>query len=160
MLEKPQLVIDEASEDDNIFGTMTTAISNQTVLTTIPYDEGWQVYIDGERVEIYETLDALMAFDVAESGDHNVELKYMPTVYKFGTYLSIVAIISFLALIVIDFILKKTLFKRKPLKVAKDIWVLEDFDAEDPLAVKSSDKAEPEAVASEQTDTEDDKENS
>ena len=160
MLEQPQLVIDEASEDDNIFGTMTTAISNQTVLTTIPYDEGWQVYVDGERVEIYETLDALMAFDVAESGEHNVELKYMPTVYRLGALLSIFAIIVFLVIIVIDFILKKTLFKRKPLTVAKDIWVLEDFDAEDPLAVKSSDKAEPEAVASEPTDTEDDKENS
>ena len=140
MLEQPQLIIDDASEDDNIFGTMTTTSSDQTVLTTIPYDEGWQVYVDGERVEIYETLDALMAFDVAESGDHSIEMKYMPAVYKLGALLSMIAIIAFILIIVIDFILKKTVFKRKPLTVAKDIWVLEDFDAESAPVIKDSAK--------------------
>jgi uncharacterized membrane protein YfhO len=142
MLDQPQLIIDDASKDDNIFGTMTTTSSDQSVLTTIPYDEGWQVYVDGERVEIYETLDALMAFDVAESGEHTVELKYMPTVYRLGALLSIFAIIAFLVIIVIDFILKKTLFKRKPLTVAKDIWVLEDFDAESAPVIKDSSQKE------------------
>ena len=142
MLDQPQLIIDDASKDDNIFGTMTTTSSDQSVLTTIPYDEGWQVYVDGERVEIYETLDALMAFDVAESGEHTVELKYMPTVYRLGALLSIFAIIVFLVIIVIDFILKKTLFKRKPLTVAKDIWVLEDFDAESAPVIKDSSQEE------------------
>ena len=142
LLDQPQLIIDEASKDDNIFGTMTTTSSDQTVLTTIPYDEGWQVYVDGERVEIYETLDALMAFDVAESGDHSIEMKYMPAVYKLGALLSMIAIIAFILIIVIDFILKKTLFKRKPLTVAKDIWVLENFDAESAPVIKESAKEE------------------
>ena len=168
MLEQPQLIIDDASEDDNIFGTMTTAVKDQAVLTTIPYDEGWQVYVDGERVEIYETLDALMAFDIAESGEHTVEMKYMPTVYKLGIILSTVAIITFLALVVIDFILKKTLFKKKPLKCAEDVWVLEDFDTEaSPVlkestetVVKESPEETQQTTTDEETDIEDDQENS
>jgi hypothetical protein len=168
MLDQPQLIIDDASEDDNIFGTMTTAAKDQTVLTTIPYDEGWQVYVDGERVEIYETLDALMAFNIAEGGEHTVEMKYMPTVYKLGIILSTVAIITFLALVVIDFILKKTLFKKKPLKCAEDVWVLEDFDTEaSPVlkestetVVKESPEEPQQTTTDEETDIEDDQENS
>ena len=82
----------------------------------------------------------MKSFDVAESGEHTVELKYMPTVYRLGALLSIFAIIVFLVIIVIDFILKKTLFKRKPLTVAKDIWVLEDFDVESAPVIKDSSK--------------------
>ena len=127
MLEQPQLEIDDASEDDNIFGNITTMSADQTILTTIPYDEGWNVYVDGERVEIYETLDALMAFDITESGEHTVEMKYMPTAYAVGTILSVIAITVFVIIALVDFVLKKTFFKRRPLAIADDIWMLEDF---------------------------------
>jgi hypothetical protein len=56
-------------------------------------------------------------------------------------------------LIVIDFILKKTIFKRKPLTVAEDLWTIESFDPEDAPAIE----APPEEAAA---DTEDSIENS
>ena len=47
-----------------------------TLYTTIPYDEGWQVYIDGEKAEIFKTSgDALLACEITE-GRHEVEFKY------------------------------------------------------------------------------------
>ena len=126
----PQLNIDDASEDDNIFGSITTEKNTQAILTTIPYDEGWKVYVDGQKVETYEALDALMAFDIAESGEHAVELKYMPDIYTLGLTVSVFAIIAFLAICIIDFVLKKTLLRKFPIKRYNDVWVLEDFDAE------------------------------
>lgn len=43
--------------------------------TSIPYDEGWSVYIDGKEVATYMIGNALLGFDV-ESGVHNIVLKY------------------------------------------------------------------------------------
>ena len=159
MLEQPQLLINDASEDDNIFGTMTTLLSDQMILTTIPYDEGWQVYVDGEQVEIYEALNSLLAFDIAEGGEHTVEMKYMPPVYKLGAIVSIIAITSFVCLIVIDFILKKTLFKKKSLVYAKDFWILEDFDSDNSPAIKEISEAKADDAANIQNKTENDQEN-
>lgn len=125
----PQFKINNAkSTEDHLIGTIETAEDNQTILTTIPYDKGWNVYLDGEKLETYETLDALMAFDIEEEGDYTLELKYMPKEYIVGFYISIVGIIAFIAICVIDFILKKTLFKNRLRVYEKDYFVLADCD--------------------------------
>ena len=131
MLDGPQLAIDDKAEDDNIFGTLSTVDSDQMILTTIPYDEGWNVYVDGEKVETYEALNALMAFDISEAGEHTVEMKYMPSVYTLGLYVSLFAILAFIFICIIDFTLKKTLFKKKPLVRSSDFWLLEDFEPDE-----------------------------
>ena len=124
----PQFEISPDSTDDNIFGSISTKDDDQMILTTIPYDKGWKVYLDGESLETYETLDALMAFDIPKSGDHSLELKYAPTEYKVGIILSITGIFAFIAICAIDFVLKKTLLKNKLKVYEKDYFVLDDYD--------------------------------
>ena len=128
LIEQPQLNINSESTDDHIFGTMTTANADQCILTTIPYDEGWKVYVDGEQVEVYKSLDALLTFDVTSAGDHNIELKYMPDVYKTGIVISIAGIIAFIAICAADYVLRRTLLKNKDFAPIDDFWLLEDFD--------------------------------
>ena len=128
MQDEPQFVIDSESTDDNIFGSINTTKSAQTILTTIPYDEGWNVYLDGEKVETYKTLDALMAFDIEEAGEHTLELKYMPALYIPALCVSILALAAFIFICIADLILKKTLFKSRRITVYDDIWLLEDND--------------------------------
>ena len=82
-------------------------------------------------VETYETLDALIAFDIDEAGEHSIELKYMPEIYKLSFAISGAGIALFLLLCIID-VFFKPLF-RKLLKledpVTDDIlWTLDDFD--------------------------------
>ena len=48
---------------------------DKAVFTSIPYDEGWQVYVDGERVQTYKIGNALLGYDLTK-GEHNIELKY------------------------------------------------------------------------------------
>lgn len=125
--ENPQFIIDEDYTEDHLTGTVQTAKENQTIQTTIPYDEGWKVYVDGQQVPIYKTMDALIAFDISESGDHTLELKYCPTVYVIGAVISACGLILFIAVWVLEFLFRKKLKKeRKPL--LNEMWVLDDFD--------------------------------
>lgn len=48
----------------------------QRLFFTIPYDEGWSLYLDGKKVAPKKTLDFLMASPELEEGDHEYELKY------------------------------------------------------------------------------------
>lgn len=100
------------------------------IQTTIPYDEGWRVYVDGAEVETYKTLDALMAFDIQSSGAHTLELKYSPEIYKFGAIISITGTTCFILLCLFEFVLKLIMKKRgKSFRNEPDVlWVTEDFD--------------------------------
>lgn len=73
-----------------------------TIFTSIPYDEGWKVYIDGKKVNTFEIGNALLGFDVTE-GEHNIELKYEIPCFKIGCAISI----SSLGCVVIYYLLKK-----------------------------------------------------
>ncbi len=132
LMANPQFNIDTESEEDHIFGNITTAEADQMIMTTIPYDDGWKVYVDGEQVEIYETLEALMAFDIADSGEHTLELKYMPDCYKTGVIISLIGISTFVLLCAAEFILKKTpIRKYLPASRSPELWELEDFEDEE-----------------------------
>jgi hypothetical protein len=76
------------------------------VQTTIPYDAGWIVTVDGVRTEIFETVDALLAFE-ATPGEHTVEMIYRPTCYVLGKTVSILGVTIFLLLIVIEELWKR-----------------------------------------------------
>ena len=127
----PQFIIDEDYTEDHLTGTITTTQTDTVIMTTIPYDEGWKVYLDGEQIEIYETLDAFMAFDIATVGSHALELKYSPDIYSLGVSVSVFGISAFVIICIIDLVLKKTLLKKKYTVSINEPWILEDFDEDD-----------------------------
>ena len=106
-LAQMQLNVDADYEEDRISGAFTSLKDNQTVLTTIPYDEGWKVKVDGEEVEIYKAADALVAFDIDEAGEHYIELIYRPTAYVLGLTVTLAS----LAVYVLLWIFEKKLYK-------------------------------------------------
>jgi uncharacterized membrane protein YfhO len=80
-------------------GTITTPKDDQNILTTLPYDEGWRVYVDGKRVEIFESLDALVSFKIDAAGEHDVKLVYLPTAFTLGLSVTVISILVFVLLI-------------------------------------------------------------
>ncbi|MBD5085591.1 MAG: YfhO family protein [Clostridiales bacterium] len=49
------------------------------VVTTVPFEKGWSVYVDGERVEEREAgpwLGTFLCISLRSSGEHQVELRY------------------------------------------------------------------------------------
>jgi uncharacterized membrane protein YfhO len=106
MLKSEQLNVTDFS-DTKIVGELT-ATSDKTVFTTIPYDKGWKVYVDGKQVETFKTAECMLSFDVSE-GEHDIEMKYMPNEFILGLSLTIFGIFLFAALIVIDYFRRKNM---------------------------------------------------
>ena len=100
-LASNQFVINDYSET-SFDGTIATSTANACIQTTIPYDKGWRVYVDGEPVEIYKTFDALLAFDIASVGDHTVKMVYFPKEYAWGITASAVSIAAFAIICVLE----------------------------------------------------------
>ncbi len=100
-LAEGNYLIDPEYEETHFTGTITTTPERTTVLTTIPYDEGWQITLDGEPVEIYKTLDALIAFDT-EPGTHTLELKYSPRAFTYGLACTVVSSLLFILLCIVE----------------------------------------------------------
>lgn len=99
-------------EDTSVSGTFTA--ENDCVLyTSIPYDEGWTVTLDGNKVEesdIVKIGDALIGVKV-KKGDHEINFAYEPVGLMTGIIISLFfAVLAILAIIV--YLLKKKLSKK------------------------------------------------
>ena len=90
-----------SERDDVVTGTITAAEDKTAVFTTIPYDEGWKVYVDGEETEIVCLMDALVGFRVS-AGTHEIVLRYRPDCVKYGLILTISGIVLYAAASVWD----------------------------------------------------------
>ena len=102
-LAQNQLQIKEYTEH-SFDGTYTASGESDVVLTTLAYDNGWEVWVDGEQVEITKALGALIAFTVdgAAGETHDIRMVYNPKTVNIGLIISIVSIMIFIALIVLD----------------------------------------------------------
>ncbi len=116
------MVMDSEYKDDDITGKITTLKDNRTILTTIPYDAGWEVYVDGERVETTEAVNALVAFEIADAGEHTIRFLYRPVTFKLGITVTIIAIAGFVLIIIFEKRLRK-------LWIVKTFFVVE-YDGE------------------------------
>ncbi len=68
-----------------------TSDGEQNLLFTIPWDEGWTCYMDGEKVELQQALGVFMTADAPE-GHHTFEMKYVPAGLSVGARISIGAL--------------------------------------------------------------------
>ena len=62
--------------DTHLSGTVNTD-SRGTLFTSIPYDKGWTVTVDGQQVETRKIFDAFLAIDLP-AGNHTIEFSYFP----------------------------------------------------------------------------------
>ncbi|MCR5263834.1 MAG: YfhO family protein, partial [Clostridiales bacterium] len=102
-LREAMMQISEFS-DTRLYGIIDIPAGSglTTLYTTIPYDEGWQVYIDGERTEIFKTSgDALLAADISE-GRHTVELLYRQKPLAIGAVLCVAGVVCLIGVMIFD----------------------------------------------------------
>ncbi len=88
MNEEP-LVLD-TFEDTYVSGTVT-ADEAGVLYTSIPYSEGWTLYVDGVETEITKIADALIGVELS-AGEHTIELKYFPYGLKLGIIISLLGL--------------------------------------------------------------------
>lgn len=115
-----------SDSDDHIWGTINVPSGDSVVFTTIPYDAGWKVTVDGIEVETVPVLnDTLLAFNITE-GEHELEFKYEPDCIKYGLLISGAGLLIFAAAWVIDSVISK---KKK--QAVADISEIKDSHNED-----------------------------
>ena len=104
--------------DTTIKGTVS-AKENCVFYTSIPYDSGWQVKVDGKEAETFDLADkAFLAFDLTE-GEHTIELKYSPRGLNSGIYISVACWFFVIVFSVVGSIKKKRKKKKAALKAAE-----------------------------------------
>ena len=78
-----------------------TAVAGQKLMFTIPYDEGWTCFIDGQEAAITQVLGVFMAVDVPE-GTHSYAMKFFPTGLRAGLLVFGLAIIGLIVFLLHD----------------------------------------------------------
>lgn len=89
------------NNDSNIEAEVTSTVEKNTLFTTIPYDEGWHIYVDNEEVKYSSSLNNAFITLSLNPGKHNIVFKYEPRGLKIGIYISTSALILSLSYIFI-----------------------------------------------------------
>lgn len=75
-------------------GTYSINSENRLLFFSIPYEEDWRIFIDGEKTDQKEIFGALMSVDTIE-GTHSIEMSYLPKGLITGSVISTISIILF-----------------------------------------------------------------
>ncbi|MBR4225071.1 MAG: YfhO family protein [Oscillospiraceae bacterium] len=87
-------------KEDHLTGDIT-ADKDGIMLTTISWEPGWTIYVDGVETEPVEVLDALIGVPLT-AGHHTIEMKFFPEGLKTGIVVSISGVIAIIALIFLE----------------------------------------------------------
>lgn len=85
-----------------------------TFLTSIPYEKGWTLYIDGKKTKTKEAMEVFLAADLT-AGEHDIKLTYVPQGFVPGVVLAVIALLVFVGLCLDD------MFKKKGTSLAKTL---------------------------------------
>ena len=84
--------------DTSISGTVH-ADEASVLCTTVPYDAGWTVKVDGRKVETFAVGSALLAVDL-EPGDHEIVMSFFPRGFIAGIAISAASLACLVLLLV------------------------------------------------------------
>lgn len=81
----------ESHKNGKLSGKISLA-EGQKIMTSIPYDDGWSVRIDGEKVEAEKFADTFMVID-CPAGDHEIRLSYVSPGVKVGGMAAVLSLL-------------------------------------------------------------------
>mgnify|MGYP002568114635 FL=1 len=109
----------ESYSDTTIKGTVN-AKENCYLYSSIPYDDGWSVYVDGKKAETFEIGGTLLAIELTP-GQHKIEYKYFPVGFLHGIIISAVTVFG----LCVFYIYNKSSLKLNKSKRRKDKIIVE-----------------------------------
>jgi len=97
-----------SEKDDRIYGKITVSGADSVIFTSIPYDSGWNIYIDGEKCAYEKVLNGTLIAFSCPAGEHEIEFRYRPDAVVYGGAVSIAGAVVFAAVILVDeFVIKR-----------------------------------------------------
>ena len=70
--------------DNHVSGTVSSRQPASMLYVSIPYNDGWRAYVDGEEIPAQKINRAFTGIPVKGVGEHKVELRYRPVGFQFG----------------------------------------------------------------------------
>lgn len=99
--EIDQMEIDmNKTQGDYLYGNIKVS-NNGYFVTTIPYDEGFTITLNGKEVIPEVVNEVFLGFPV-EKGNYKVVIKYESPLFKEGVFISGIGIISYIGIIIFD----------------------------------------------------------
>lgn len=92
--------------EDGHISAQISADEDRLLLTTIPYEPGWELLVDGEKADIVAYQGALMSIPL-EKGDHTISLHFTAPGLVAGTIISGISLVGLLALIGCSFFFRR-----------------------------------------------------
>ncbi|MEE3467874.1 MAG: YfhO family protein [Eubacterium sp.] len=83
----------------NIEGTIKI-LGGQVIATSLPYDDGQTVYVDGEKVEASQWAETFLAIPVS-AGEHQIRVTYTPKGWNLGLLVALAGVLGAIGLFVI-----------------------------------------------------------
>ncbi len=102
----------ERYTEDSFYGTIDINDGDELVFTTIPYDEGWVIKVDGMNVKPIKVLDSLIAFTVP-AGHHTLSMEYRPKCVIYGGIISAAGLVTFAGVCAFDFTRRRSRRSRR-----------------------------------------------
>lgn len=90
------LKVDDFKKDGHGMSCTTAYDSDSWIYFSVPYDEGWSAYVDGQKTEIVYT-GAMMMIQVP-AGYHSVSFTYETPFYSLGLAISAISLLIFIGL--------------------------------------------------------------
>jgi uncharacterized membrane protein YfhO len=87
--------------DTSISGNVKVT-DNKLLFTSIPYDSGWSVKVDGKNANIHKVMGALIGVEM-QKGNHTIEFDFIPKGLYQGLLISIISIIVLIGLLFYEF---------------------------------------------------------
>ena len=93
-------------KDGYVKGDVTVTADKTLLYTSIPYDEGWTLKVDGKDCEYIKILNGFIGVEL-EEGQHNIEFKYKLPGFKVGLSISIISLIALVCIGIYNYKKKK-----------------------------------------------------
>ena len=146
MLKELYEILDESPmEVTSYTSTSVDATINASadgrVVTTIPYDTGWTVTVDGKTVDMTAFKDTFVSFEISE-GTHTIRLDYTPDGFYLGLASTLICIILLIMIAALIHLWKKNQAEDASLDDQEEISVSQENDLADSEDLEN-DLAEP-----------------
>ena len=136
-------------EDTKLTGTVNAA-ERGVLFTSIPYETGWTVKIDGEEAETEKIFEAFLSVDIPE-GEHEITFEYFPAGLKPGIIITLASIAILAMLFIVDRIMERRYQEKKAARKAAEALEAMNVEAEDETDAM---EFEEELPAEDETDSE------
>lgn len=93
---------DVTTHEDRYVEGKVTASEGQYLMTTIPYENGWQITVNGKDVTPEKAMGTLITIPL-EAGENTVTMKFAPNYHKLAIIITVSGFILLLLIIVIEY---------------------------------------------------------